>query len=60
MQLLHQDHVQDNTLCLRFTLSFLFQAHSSISDHGEDMKKLSVCTNVDGMVVRRPMAHLTT
>ena len=42
---------------LRFTLSSQFQVPNSISDPEDDMRRSSACISVDGMVVKRPMAH---
>ena len=46
----------NSTLFHRFIRSFLFPVHSSTNVLDEDMKRLSVCTSVDGMDVRRLMA----
>lgn len=43
---------------IRSILSFRFQARNSTSDRDGVMKKLSACTNVDGMVVKKHMEHL--
>ena len=41
----------------RYTRSSRFPVPSSISVHVAVTKKLSVCTNVDGMGVKRLMVH---
>jgi hypothetical protein len=42
-----------DTRYLQFIHSYPFLAHNNISDHVGDMKKLSACTNADGMVARK-------
>lgn len=45
------------TNILRFTPSFPFQVRNSINDLGDDTRRSSACTSVDGMAVKRPMVH---
>lgn len=42
---------------LRFTPSFPFQVRNSTNDLGDDTRRLSACTSVDGMAVKKPMVH---